>query len=55
MLREICDAADRAIDDRVSRSSGGALTKKQRLSEAWHERCDASQYPAVDTLSVTAG
>jgi hypothetical protein len=55
VLREMCDAADRAIDDQVSRSSGGALPKKQRLSGAWHERRDTSQYPAVDTLSVTAG
>ena len=31
MLR-VCDAADRAIDDRVSRSSGGAPPKKLRLS-----------------------
>jgi hypothetical protein len=55
VLREMCDAADRAIDDQVSRSSGGALPKKQRLSGAWHERRDTSQYSAVDTLSVTAG
>jgi len=34
VLREICDVADRAIDDQVSRSSGGALPKKQRLSGA---------------------
>jgi len=32
VLREICDAADRAIDDQVSRSSGGAPPKKLRLS-----------------------
>jgi hypothetical protein len=51
----VCDAAARAIDDQVSRSSGGALPKKQRLSGAWHERRNTSQYPAVDTLSVTAG
>jgi hypothetical protein len=51
----MCDAADRTIDDQVSRSSGGALPKKQRLSGAWHERRNTSQYPAVDTLSVTAG
>ena len=30
MLR-VCDAADRAIDDQVSRSSGGAPPKKLRL------------------------
>jgi hypothetical protein len=28
----VCDAADRAIDDQVSRSSGGASPKKWRLS-----------------------
>jgi hypothetical protein len=28
----VCDAADRAIDDQVSRSSGGAPPKKLRLS-----------------------
>jgi hypothetical protein len=28
VLREMCDATDRAIDDQVSRSSGGALPKK---------------------------
>jgi hypothetical protein len=28
VLWEMCDAADRAIDDQVSRSSGGALHKK---------------------------
>jgi hypothetical protein len=27
VLREMCDAADRAIDDQVSRSSGGAPPK----------------------------
>jgi hypothetical protein len=28
VLREMCDAADRAMDDQVSRSTGGALPKK---------------------------
>jgi hypothetical protein len=28
VLREMCDAADRVIDDQVSRSTGGALPKK---------------------------
>ena len=28
----VCDAAERAIDDQVSRSSGGAPPKKLRLS-----------------------
>ena len=35
MLR-VCDAADRAIDDQVSRSSGGAPPKKLRLSPNRH-------------------
>jgi len=32
----VCDAADRAIDDQVSRSSGGAPPKKLRLSPNRH-------------------
>jgi len=48
----MCDAADRAIDDQVSRSSGGALPKKQRLSGAWQR---AARYFAISRSRYAIG